>query len=215
MTFRRKISASYTAVDAEIGRLLRLDAQNQRRYRLGPGAPGVGTMTTSQMIVLTEGIFLAAFRAYEMFIEEIFVLYVMGKASRSNVTAYTYLKPRSSAHAIQLMQSAMPFLEWNTPDKVIARAELYLRDGEPLKSVLTQNRTVLADMRWVRNRIAHGSEEAQTKYENVVRKALRLMPLKIPAPGEFLMATDPQVAGQYFLIKYLKAIRKVAGDLTA
>ncbi|MDP2115979.1 MAG: hypothetical protein Q8J71_01085 [Brevundimonas sp.] len=193
----------------------RLDAQNQRRYRLGPGAPGIGAMTTSQMVVLTEGIFLAAFRAYETFLEEIFVLYVMGKKSRSSVTAHAFLKPRSSAHAIQLMQSSMPYLEWNTPDKVIARAELYLRDGEPIKSALTRNRAALAETRWIRNRIAHGSGEAQTKYQNVVRTALRTMPLKVPLPGEFLMMTDPRTVGQYFLVKYLDVLQTVADDLSA
>ncbi len=164
MVARRKISASFANFDSEITRLLALDTQNQTRYRAGPGRPNASVITTTQLHIITEGVFNRAFRSFESFLEEVFVLYSMEKRSRGGRHSLAYISPKSNEHAIQMMQSGMNFLQWNSPDTIIQRAELYLKDGFPIKESITINRTILRDVRHVRNHIAHNSRDSQAKF---------------------------------------------------
>lgn len=215
MSARRKVSASFANLEMELNRLVNLDAQNQARYRAGPGRPTASILTSTQLHTITEGVFNRAFRSFETFVEEVFVLYVMGKGSRSGRCSTSYLLPKSSEHAIELMQSGMTFLEWNNPEFVIRRAELYLKDGYPVKEGITNNLVILREARLVRNHIAHNSRQSQIKFNNVIRAAVGTLPVRVPSPGEFLQMSDRRNPGRHLLLLYLDGMKKVANDLTA
>ena len=212
---RRKIGTAHSCFCADIDRLVRLDQQNQSRYRVGPGRPSSGALTKTQMIVLTEGVLLNAFRCYERFIEEVFILYALGRTSRSGAVAKPFIRPKNADHAVELIQSSMNFLEWNSPETIVRRAERYLRDGYPIKSAITADLSLLNDLRWIRNHIAHNSRESHTRYTKVVHRSLGILPLQIPPAGEFLLLTVPNDPSSYFLLTYLRGLKRVADALTA
>lgn len=209
-----KFSTTYTRFERELDILCTLDGQNQERYRKGPGRSTTSILTTSQIHIINEGVFSRAFRNFEVFVEEAFVLYVSGKLSRSGKRPVSYLSPKSSEHAIDLMQSGMTFLEWNSPENIISRAELYLKDGFPVKDAFTSNLTLLKEARHIRNHIAHNSQQSQRKYSSVLRRAFTTMPTKIYSPGEFLQMSDRSKPAQHFLLTYLNGFRTVADQLT-
>jgi hypothetical protein len=210
MRDRRRAGAIHSDFVSEIDRLLRLDAQNQQRFRAGPGRPGPASLSISQMTLITEAIFLRAFSSYEKFLEEIFVFYARGRATRGGELIESFLHPKNGGHARDMIKSHMTFLEWNSPETIIQRCDIYLRDGGPIKIALTSNLTRLGYMRRIRNAIVHRSMEALDRYATVVRSELRAMPLKVPDPGEFLLLTDPQVRTSYFLTSYLDVLKAVA-----
>jgi len=210
MAERRKVSAVHSDFVRELDRFLRLDSQNQQRYRAGPGRPGPATLSKSQMILMTESIFTKAFSHYELFLEELFILYTREKLTIGGKRVGSYIFPRDAAHARDMLKSSMPFLEWNSPDNVIRRCETYLAEGNPIKLSITTHSSRLQTMRVIRNAIAHRSSEAATKYNNIVRSELRASPLRILEPGEFLLMADPNNAPSYFLITYLEILRNVA-----
>lgn len=210
MTERRKVSAVHSDFVRELDALLRLDSLNQQRYRAGPGRPGPATLSKKQMILMVESIFIRAFSHYEAFLEEIFILYTRGKLTLGGVPVQSYIKPINSAHARDMLKSAMNFLEWNSPDNVIRRCEIYLMDGDPIKLSVTAHVARLQNIRKVRNAIAHRSTEALSSYSSVVRAEMRAAPLRLPAPGEFLLTTDPGNPNNYFLLSYLGILRSVA-----
>lgn len=206
---RRKLSAAVRDFDTELKRLEHLDAENQARYSASASA-----LSKHQLHFLTEAIFFRAFRAYESFVREIFLLYCMGHRPRSGHKVTTFLNPRNFSHAEELIQSSMPFLEWTNPDTVIARAELYLEDGFPIKQPYTIHRETLFDFRRIRNHIAHDSKESLNGYLAVLRRHYGTVPLKVPSPGEFLLTIDRSNPSKYKLLIFFELLHKLSSELT-
>lgn len=198
----------------ELGSQLRslrmLDSINQRQFTAPFGRKS--SLTKAQLHVLTESIFFTAFRAYEQFIQNIFVLYCCGSQPNRRKHARSYLKPKSLKHAKELLQSSMPFLDWSSPDSVIERSETYLGDGYPVKDVITAHIESLRDLKRIRNHVAHMSEESKAEYLKTLRRHYGTDPLKIPRPGEFLLLTRSGSAS-YYLSDYLSLIESVANQI--
>lgn len=199
----RTASSLSKALSKEIGRLSKLDDENRSRF--GWPIPGAGgrSVARAQLCVLTEGVFLASFRAYELFLEQLFLLFCCGGNTASGRIVVSYLSPKNSAHARHLMQSSMRFLEWNNPDDVVRRAENYLRSGFPIKVPITLRYGVLHDARRIRNHIAHGSPDSEQQYLSALRHHLTIVPARPPRPGEFLLMpsrTTPTIHNLRFFL---------------
>ena len=122
--FRRKLSAVTRDFQTELKRLERFDAINQTMF-----STSASVLSKHQLHFLTEAIFFRAFRAYEKFLGDIFLLYCLEKRPRSGAKVTAYLNPKSFAHAEKLIQGSQRFLDWLDPDTVISRAEVYSRIG--------------------------------------------------------------------------------------
>lgn len=204
---RIKISAASRDFDNMLKSIKRLDAKNQARFNIAIGRPKADQITQQQLWMLTEGLLVQAFRAYEKFLAEVFTLLTQGKTNSVGQNAVSYINPVSFEHAQKMLQSAMPFLEWNSVDSVILRADTYLKDGFPIKLPLTANLTLLREIRHIRNHIAHDSNESRRKFLSVVSNRLPTVPSRKPSAGEFLNMTDPNgVQSQYFLETYLDGL---------
>lgn len=199
---RRKVSAVQSDVIKELDKLLRLDAENQTRFS--------GSANSFYLERLSESLFFSAYRAYENFLEDAFILYCLEKESVSGKKFTSFLKPKNFSHARELIQSSMPHLDWTSPDNVISRAETYLLDGEPIKTPVASSLEVLRDMKKLRNHIAHNSRESKVSYVSVIRKHYRTVPLKEPSPGKYLLELVPRKSPtKYYLIKYIDDLKNV------
>ena len=206
---RRKISAVTRDFQMELNRSERFDAKNQKRFSATPTA-----FSKHQLNFLTEAIFFRSFRAYESFVRDIFLLYCLEKQPRSGAKVTSFLTPKSFFHAKELIQSSMRFLDWTNPDKVIERAELYLKNGFPIKLPYTTHRETLMDFKRIRNHIAHDSKESLVGYKIVLRRHYGAVPLRIPLPGEFLLVTDKIFPTKYKLLVFFDLMRILSNDLT-
>jgi hypothetical protein len=205
---RVKISASYNSFVREIERLKKFDFSNHKKFTKKE-------LTKSQIEFLVESVFFAAYRSYEGFLREIFLLYCMEKQSTKKPKVKSYLKPKDFEHAEQLIKSSMHFLDWTKPDNVIERAEIYLQnDGHPVKLPYTTNKLQLREFKKIRNHIAHNSIESQNDYESVVRNYFGILPLTIPTPGQYLMLTSKKKAVNYVLLDFFELMKKISLDLT-
>lgn len=203
---RIKISAAHRDFSAELNSLIRLDSINQSNTGL----------SRSQLELLTEGVFLSAFRAYENYIEEAFLLYTLEKQTLSGFKPKSYLKPRSYNHSRELIRSSMPFLDWSNPESVMERASIYLESGEPLRSALGGAVRDLLDMKILRNQIAHNSEESKRTYAKLLRREYGTAPLTIPPPGRHLLRTVPRVnPSEHYLINYINKLLEVGAAIAA
>jgi len=204
---RRKISAVSKEFKNEIKRLKRFDADNQKRFNSRQ-------ISTVQLHFLTEAIFFRAFRAYERLLRDLFLLYCQEKLHSSGRKAKSYLQPRNFLHSELLIKSSLKFLDWNNPDIVIQRAELYLMDGFPFKIPLNTYRSELHDYRKIRNHIAHDSYESWNGYLSVLRKYYRTIPLRIPPPGEFLLLRDRTDPAKYKLLVFFDIMENLNSYLS-
>lgn len=199
-----------TELHAQLRSLRMLDAVNQRQFSAGVNRKA--SLTKVQLHVLTEAIFFAAFRAYEQFMRNVFILFCCGVQPSRRRLVRPYLKPKTLKHAEELLQSSMPFLDWSSPDSVIERAETYLEDGYPIKDVLSANIDSLRDFKRIRNHIAHMSKESYIEYLKTVKRHYGTVPLRVPRPGEFLLLTR-RGSRSYYLSDYLQLIENVSKEL--
>lgn len=216
MSGSRTITTAFNRFEGELNRLLSLDQRNQNRFRPGRGRPSQDAITRAQLWLLSEGILLQAVRAYEAFIEKAFLLYADGGSSRSGKAYRCHISPSGPDHVMQLLKGDRGGpIKWNTPDIIIRRAENYFHRGGPIKRTYVAHASLLTELRHVRNRIAHDNEEAEARFEKIVRTRLGTSPVTPLSPGAFLLATDRANPPNYFLITYLEGLRTVADNISA
>ena len=213
MQSRRRFSAVLRDFSAELERLSRLDRDNQRRLTTRGCRLAAGAISRRQLYMLTEAILFYAYRSYENFVHDVFVLHCLEKPNLAGRKARSYLRPKTFLHAEELMQSSLRFLDWSNPDDIVKRAELYLRDGEPIKAVVTANRTLLHELRQIRNHVAHNSTASGRLYINLLQRKFGTKPLHVPSVGEFLLRSDPAAPHRYFLLIYLEEFERMARAL--
>ena len=211
--YRIKISAVYKDFNKELRILERFDSENQKRFSGGLGITQTN-ITRHQLHFLTEAVFFRAFRAYERFVRDIFLLYCQEKSPRSGARVISFLKPTSFNHSEELIKSSLRYLEWTNPDDVIRRSELYLKDGFPIKLPYATHRETLQDFRRIRNHIAHDSIESLNGYKVALRRHFGTIPLRLPAPGEFLLLTDRSDPTKYKLLVFFNLMKTISSELT-
>ncbi len=211
---RRKVSAVLRDFNQEIERLERYDRENQQKFSRSVSSTGKVRISRHQLHMLTESIFFRGFVAYENFLRDTFLLYCLHKPTTTNKKVHSYVNPMDFLHAERLIQSSMNYLDWDSPDSLIKRAELYLEQGFPFKGALTSNLSLLKDYKHIRNHIAHNSKESYSNYIRVLRHHFSTMPLVIPCPGEFLLISEKNNPHKYKLLTFFDVMKKVAGNLT-
>jgi hypothetical protein len=160
-----------------------------------PGAHGARPhISPKRRDYITEMAFLSAFQAWEVFIEESFVLYLWGRRSPRGTAPSRYaFPPNYDTAATWVVPEGRPFAEWTDASRVIGRAERFFKAGRPYAAVLRGNQHLLQEMRDVRNAVAHKSESARAKFETVVRRRLGTLPPSHTV-GAFLGTTTPGTA---------------------
>jgi hypothetical protein len=211
---RRSTSAVYSDFRSELSRLIRLDEDNQRAFSNEQGAKPVRRISKPQLHILTESTFFAAFRAYENFVREIFILYCQEKQTVDRKSVRSYVRPKNFQHAEELVRSSMRYIDWNDPGRMIIRSELFLRDGFPVKDTYASGRGKFEDMKVLRNHIAHRSAESFRTYRRLVQRHLGTQPLTVPDPGEFLLYNDSEEPSQYKLQTYLDFLSTAARNIS-
>lgn len=203
---RIKISAVYNDFSKTIDGLKSFDEKNQENFQNG-------VLSKKQLHFLTESIFFNGFREYENFIRDIFLLYTQEKKNSNNDKITSYLKPIDFFHAERLIQSSMNIIDWNSPDTIINRSELYLKDGFPIKTPYTTNKTKLTDYRRLRNHIAHNSTKSLDDYKKVLRGYYGVNPLNTPSVGEYLLLTSKVNTHNYNLMDFFDLLKDMADNL--
>ena len=162
---------------------------------------------------MTELAYLHAYLAWEVFLEETFVLYMIGKKVPRRAAPQRYALPPSRQHAKDWVAEGRDHAKWD-PSAVASRAQRFFRGGEPYLAVLRGNKNVLDQAKTIRNAIAHESDSAREKFNKVARDSLAgTLPPRL-TPGRFLDLTVPASAPpQSFLDFYLEKIEFVASQI--
>lgn len=181
-------------------RLVRLVDEVRDAYqpRRGP------KLSSLEVELIAEFSFLNIFVAYEVFLERLFIRYMMGGEGSRGYKPKRYVFPKDEDHAKNMtLQDYVSYTDWTTPDKVKRRAEYCFKNGEPFKSNIDAFIQVLQDIKTVRNHITHSSVDAQDKFEERARFYLgTLPPGKVLKVGEFLLSHDPRATSGQIFIEY-------------
>lgn len=162
---------------------------------------------------ITEVAFLRAFLAWETFLEESFILYLLGhKPPKGRVPhRFTFPPNRKSAEE-WVIPERRPYATWDA-GSVITRAQRFFRGGRPFTIALRTNQSLLDESKTIRNAMAHESRTAYNKFENLVRMKLGTLPLNLSV-GSFLSTTVPSSSPPVtFLEFYLDKIEFVGEQI--
>ena len=161
---------------------------------------------------LTELAFFRVFSAWEAFLEETFILYMLGQHAPRGRRVRRYGFPPNEDAAYEWVADGRDYAKW-TPDHVKPRAKRLFRDGRPFEAALTSHHNLLFQLKIVRNAIAHDSANARQKFEDLVRNELRALPPNT-TPGSFLLTIKPRTAPPVsFLEFYFDEIAEVADKI--
>lgn len=161
--------------------------------------------------LVSELAFLHLYLAWESFLEESFILYLIGRKPPKGVAPRRYAMPpnRESAEAL-VLQEGRDYADWAAPDRVVDRSKRFFRNGKPFASALTGKQSFLQDLKTIRNAVAHSSKSSQEKYRRLVRRELATYPHSLTIGG-FLATPKPGVSPpQSFFEEYLSNLQVLA-----
>lgn len=174
---------------------------------------GVPRFSVRHKEIITELAFLRAFLAWELFLEETFVLYLLGQTAPRGRPPYRFVFPPTRRGALHLiLPEGRDYVSWSVASTVAARAERFFRDGRPFSAALQSQMTILNDMRTIRNAIAHWQARTQQKFKALVRTktSTGTFPSSLTV-GAFLAGTVPSSAPpESFFTDYVNRIRYIA-----
>jgi len=156
--------------------------------------------------MVTELAFLRILLAWENFLEESFIRYMVGGKSPSGFCPVCTVTAPTLNKALEIICGDKQYVQWVSASEVIRRAERFFRDGEPYKNALESALTDLNELNTIRNRIAHRSKSSKKKFSDFVRRKLGYGKQGMTS-GRFLLTAKPMISPQIiFLDDYIKLI---------
>lgn len=118
--------------------------------------------------------FINLVAAWEEYVEETFVRYLIGARSKTGFYPKLRLGPcENLTHARHVLvcgteSSDRPrYLHWSDYSWVVSAAKVFFVSGEPYTLVSDQFRMRLADAQTIRNRVAHSSTKAKSQFRKM------------------------------------------------
>jgi hypothetical protein len=168
-------------------------------------------ITIARRDILAEVAFLRAFTGWEVFLEETFLLYLLGhKIPKARPRRFGFPPDRNAA--AEWCSDGKEHAKWNVSD-VRRRADRWFKDGRPFSPALQGQQSRLSQLVTIRNAIAHESSAARLKFENLVREELPTAPATMSV-GAFLLTTKPTTTPPIsFMEFYLGQVEQVAKNI--
>ncbi len=178
-----------------------------------PAQPGARAQISPQRRdTLTEMAFLRAFTGWEIFLEETFLLYLMGHQAPKGQPPRRYGFPPNEEAASEWCTEGKEYAKWNVSD-VRRRANRWFRQGKPFTPALQGQQSRLDQLTTIRNAIAHESSAARGKFETLVRNELQALPPSTSV-GSFLITTKPNSNPPIsFMEFYLSEVKRVGQNI--
>jgi len=139
---------------------------------------------------IVELAFMKSFLTWESFLEEAFLLYLLGDIAPTGYKPSKYVSPLNRIHAAELLKGESRHPDWTAADLVISRALRFFEHGRPFASTIKPRIRHLNNLKTVRNAVSHASAESKEKFTIFVRNELTYYPSGM-TPGSFLMTLRP------------------------
>jgi len=180
-----------------------------------PLTAGTTKFSLQHKEIIVESAFLRAFHAWEVFLEESFVSYLLGNTPPKGSPPKCKISVTRREVALQVLNSeGAPFIPWTVPAKVVTRAENFFDNGLPYAPIINNQSSRLTEASTVRNAVAHAQSSAQDKFLKIVRRELTTIPTSGITVGRFLATRVPRSKPpESFFTQYLNRFRYVADQI--
>jgi hypothetical protein len=156
--------------------------------------------------------FLQVFLAWEAFLEESFILYLLGKKPPIGPQPKRLdYRPTTRKQAFRYIVGDRNYADWTKIGDLRDRSKKYFVLGKPFTDAFIGEQINFEEMAVIRNAIAHSSTAAQERFKTLVRsKLLGSCPPNLTIGG-FLATSLPGVSPpQSFLEYYVNIMSRVA-----
>lgn len=163
--------------------------------------------------LIVELSYLKAYLAWERFLEETFILFLLGYAPSQKNKIIRYVAPKNRKHAIEFLLQGKDYIDWSTPEEIRNRANLLLKNGKPFDKPVSSITHQLKNMKTIRNAITHASSISKEKFKSLVRGKISYFPSSLTIGG-FLYSRVPNTKPpesffDYYFNSIINAARKI------
>ena len=155
-----------------------------------------GHLEESQQFDIVEVGFLKVVIAWEELISTCFLNYMIGEFDLTGAAAVRYVNPRDLEHAEAMVLEGKSYVEWGSTEFVRRIANSFFEDGWLLIDAL--NSSTIANVKLIRNRIAHRSNTTENRFRDVVRAMHGTVPVPGWSPGQFLVQRKSSRSPRYY-----------------
>lgn len=183
----RKLGTTLVSLGKSLSQNTQLAAAAEQWVKVTP-TRNIPKFTETHKDIVVEMAFLQAFISWETFLEETFILYLMGKKAPKGRLPRRYVFPPSRKFAAEFIVRGRRFADWTVASTVIERAKRFFHNGEPYITVLRSDLHKFKEMKTIRNAIVHSSVNSQEQFKKLVRDKIGTIPPRLTIGG-FLNAT--------------------------
>ncbi len=154
-------------------------------------ANGAPLFSATERAMITAAAFLNVFKLWEAFLEASISKYLSGEPSITGAVIVKHASPVDEVHARTMFIGVMNHFDYANHENVRAMARIYFDSGKPYDPHLSAIFTDLADLRTMRNAVAHISSTTQSKLDTLAQRIFGT-----PQPNislyDMLLRVDPR-----------------------
>lgn len=170
------------------------------------------TMSIEQRDFIVEWAFVKMHVAWESFLENCFITYMLGMHTVSGFAPVRYVFPHSEQHAFDMVLAGRDYFPWTAPEATRRQSIICFQDGEPFRPILDSTATELQEINTVRNAVVHRSRKALEKLKSLVRDKILTAPPDI-TPASFLLKTKSGTVNRTYLTHYCNKLIVIANKI--
>ena len=175
----------------------RIESLDATRHRVDDLVQS-GSLPTRAAEQLYESLFLSAFTAFEIFVEDIFLRLLVSPAGSTRASSAAV--PRISVRSLPVARDLVigpgrKYVDWLPYERTIERANLFFRGGRPFTQIPAQEQELVNRAQVIRNAIAHRSRYSEEKFRKQVIAGTALPPRESKPAGYLRgpLSTSPAV----------------------
>lgn len=163
---------------------------------------------------ISESAFLKIFVAWETFVENCFIDYLINEESILNRRPAKWANPIDRKHANQLVIGNQKHMDWSNPETIRKISKIFFHQGYVFDTALSSIHADLMDIKAIRNSAAHLSSTTTTKLDGVANRILSTHSVNFTA-YKLLFHNDPRSlpVTQTVLDRYLNLLDIAAEEI--
>ena len=169
-------------------------------------------LSMAQRDFVVEWAFVRIHAAWEGFLENCFIAYMLGVQTTLGFAPVRYVFPNDEQHALDIILAGREYFPWTAPNALKRQSLLCFQDGHPFRQILDDATTELQEMNTVRNSVVHRSRVAIEKFKSLVRDKMRTAAPDI-TPATFLLTAKSGTAQRTFFSHYCNKLTVVANKI--
>lgn len=163
---------------------------------------------------ISESAFLRIYIAWETFIENCFVDYLLNEPSILNNRPAKWVNPIDRDHAQQIIIGNQRHMDWSNPETIRKISQIFFHQGYVFNAALSAINNDLMDLKTIRNSAAHTSSSTSSKLDGLSTRILNT-PCSNYTAYRLLFSIDPRsvVPNTNVLDRYLQIIDVAAEQI--